>query len=165
MHARKSEYSDLANRALFFDHFRQQLSWAQRNAEQLGVLYLDMDGLKSINDTYGHQAGDAVLREFSQRLSAASRESDVAARLGGDEFAILMLGLHTESDVQQLKRRIRAQLLRPFAFRSHPLNLAVSVGWAMYPQDGTEVEQLLEVADRAMYQDKQCKKRPTQQQA
>ncbi|MGN8159469.1 diguanylate cyclase domain-containing protein [Salinisphaera sp. SWV1] len=158
--ATHDQMTGLANRALFFDRFRQRLTQAQRNSDHFGVLYLDMDRLKPINDLYGHRAGDEAITEMGRRLLAVTRESDTVARLGGDEFAILMLKLKQTADVQHLIRRIQGELAKPFAFEPHTLKLDSSIGWAIYPQDGDEMGKLLESADRVMYREKQRKKHP-----
>lgn len=148
----------LANGALFYDRLRQRLSQAQRNGEGFGVLNLDMDSLKSVNDVYGHRAGDAIIREFGERLNEVSRREDTVARLGGDEFGVVLSQLRDAEEVVHLKRRIQARLAEPFSFEGRELPLVTSMGWALFPQDGATLEALLEKADKAMYEDKRTRK-------
>lgn len=148
----------LANRALFYDRLRQRLSQAQRNGEGFGVLNLDMDGLKSVNDVYGHRAGDAVIKEFAGRLHDVSRREDTVARMGGDEFGVVLSQTCDAGQVAQLRRRIQARLLEPFSFERRQLPLVASMGCALFPQDGASLEALLEKADQAMYADKRERK-------
>lgn len=148
----------LANRALFYDRLRQRLSQAQRNGEGFGVLNLDMDSLKSVNDVYGHRAGDAIIKEFGERLNEVSRREDTVARVGGDEFGVVLSQVSDAEEVVVLKRRIQARLAETFIFESRQLPLVASMGWALFPQDGTTLDTLLERADQAMYDDKRIRK-------
>lgn len=144
----------LANRALFYDHLRISISLAQRKRDQLAILMLDMDGLKQINDTFGHQAGDAALVELASRLKVATRDSDTAARIGGDEFAVLLNGVSDQQSATITLQRTSEQTSGRFYFEGHDLNIRASMGIALYPADGTEIETLLKSADEAMYRAK-----------
>ena len=148
----------LANRALFYDRLRQGLSIADRTSSRLGVLNIDMDGLKSINDNYGHRTGDAAICETGRRISQISRQSDTVARLGGDEFAIIMAEIEGRDSVLSYADRLADQIRQPFLFEDHHLNLDASIGLATFPDDGTEVETLIEKADREMYAIKRTRK-------
>jgi len=114
------------------------------------VLILDIDGLKPINDRFGHRAGDAALREFGVRLQQVARKDDTVARLGGDEFASI---LQVEDRVGALAhvRRIEQAFDAAFAHEQQPIALSASIGAAIFPDDATELEALLDTADRAMY--------------
>ncbi len=141
----------LANRAAFHDRLRQALATARRYGEGLGVVVLDMDRLKVINDTLGHAAGDLALKTLAKRLQGACRDSDVVARLGGDEFALVFPrlgeGTHGEDLVQDLARKVAG----PLAYKATVLELGASVGLALYPRDGEDPDTLLKAADEAMY--------------
>ncbi len=144
--------TDLPNRALFFDRMHLRLAQACRASERFAMLMLDMDGLKKINDQYGHRAGDAAIREFSRRIEEVSRETDVVARLGGDEFGIILNQATTQKAVDGVIERIMARVQAPFVFEGRRLPLAVSVGAALFPEDGTTINLLMEKSDQAMYQ-------------
>ena len=148
----------LANRALFFDRLRQRLSQAQRSGEPFGVLNLDLDGLKPINDRHGHRAGDAVIKECGERLHQTARREDTVARLGGDEFGVVLSQLRDTGEVENLRRRLDSRLAEPFRFEGRELGLAASMGWALFPGDGADLDALLEKADQAMYRDKKERK-------
>ncbi len=141
----------LPNRALFYDRLRQSVDLAVRSEGGLGVLNLDMDGLKPINDRYGHRAGDAAIRETAARIASNSRRVDTAARVGGDEFAMILPGIDGRSDAEVYSRRIREKVGEPFEFEGQTIELGVSVGVAVLPEDGVEMTRLLDRADQAMY--------------
>lgn len=147
--------TSLANRALFYDRLRQQLAQAARSHAGLAVLNIDMDGLKAINDGYGHRAGDAAIRQVAQRISGALREQDLAARLGGDEFGIILPGVRDRASVDRKAAGISQAIAAPFEFEGQPLRLGASVGYALSPDDGRDMELLIELADQAMYRSKQ----------
>jgi diguanylate cyclase (GGDEF)-like protein len=148
----------LANRALFYDRLRQSLSLARRQSAQLGILNLDMDGLKPINDKYGHRAGDAALCEVGQRISKISRRSDTVARLGGDEFGVIMADIDDHNSAVRHADQLAAEISRPFSFEDNPLALGASIGLATFPTDGIEMDALIERADQAMYEVKRARK-------
>jgi len=141
----------LANRALFYDRLRHCLDQARRESRHLAVLYLDMDGLKPINDSLGHRAGDAAICEFSARIAHAARKSDTVARLGGDEFALILAKVDDHAGALAHVHRLEQRIGIPFRYEQQPITLAASVGVALYPRDGDEPDTLLEAADRAMY--------------
>jgi diguanylate cyclase (GGDEF)-like protein len=143
--------TDLPNRSLFLDRVRSSLSQAVRDGKPLAVLMLDMDGLKPINDRFGHRTGDAALQEFSRRLIAGVRQSDTAARLGGDEFGVLLRPLAAEGGLEATLGRLSQQLNGSFEFEGRLLRVAASVGAACFPEDGADAAQLIELADQRMY--------------
>ncbi len=145
----------LPNRALFFDRFSQAISQARRSRKQVALMYLDMDGFKPINDTHGHEAGDAVLRMAAQRLLACVRATDTVARLGGDEFAIIVGQLESTQEIE----RIAQQILGAFAQAMVLPNgcecvVGTSIGISFFPEHGSEMDSLLAAADAAMYDSK-----------
>jgi len=141
----------LANRALFFDRLRQQLAQAARSQGCIGILNIDMDGLKTINDSFGHRAGDAAICEVASRIGAELREADLAARLGGDEFGVILSGVRDRCSVEQKCFSMAERIRDPFEFEGRPLRLGASIGLAICPEDGTEMDRLIEIADQAMY--------------
>ena len=126
--------------------------------ERLGVLFIDLDGFKQINDRYGHPVGDAVLRTAAQRLKDCARSSDLVARLGGDEFVIVCNDLRKPDDVKILMERIEQAMLKPIELDQHPLKVGASTGLALYPENGHTAESLLAAADEAMYRNKAQRK-------
>lgn len=148
----------LANRALFMDRLRSAVACASREESPSGVLMIDMDGLKEINDTYGHRIGDAAIVEFSNRLKKVTRGTDTAARLGGDEFGVLLSPLDSLSGIDSAVRRIGSAISQPFIFEDKPYRLNASIGSALIPTDGSEPDELLEVADQRMYAIKRSRK-------
>jgi diguanylate cyclase (GGDEF)-like protein len=148
----------LANRALFFDRLRQRIAQAQRNSEGFGILNLDMDGLKQINDQFGHRAGDAAIKELAARIKAASRQADTVARVGGDEFGVILFHIGNREGVKLASGRLAQRIDKPFEFEQHVLRLSASIGSAVFPEDGMEMNALLEKADQAMYEVKRMRK-------
>lgn len=141
----------LANRALFYDRLRGQLALSRRQSDKFAVLNLDMDGLKPINDLYGHRAGDAAIQAVADRVKSQARDTDTVARMGGDEFALLLSGVQDGSQLETVTQRISQSIAEPFAFEDRTLRLGASIGSAVFPDDGTEPESLIESADQAMY--------------
>ena len=156
--ATHDDMTGLANRALFMDRLKGAIARADRGPHASGVLMIDMDGLKQINDTHGHRTGDAVLIEFAKRLKEVTRETDTAARLGGDEFGMILSPLDDPVGLERTIQRIDTAMQRPFAFESRAYPLRASIGSAWIPLDGCEPERVLEVADQRMYAIKQARK-------
>ena len=151
MRATHDPLTGLANRALFYDRLRHTLVNAKRDAKRFGVLNLDIDGLKPINDGLGHRAGDAAIREVATRIKQGTREADTAARVGGDEFGVILTQAGSHDAVRAHTGRLAEHIGKPFAFESRPMKLAVSIGAAVYPDDGEDISTLIELSDRAMY--------------
>lgn len=157
-HARRVEYlayhdnlTTLPNRALFSQLFIQGMEYARRYNKQLALLFLDLDHFKTINDTLGHDAGDVLLQELGERLSHSVRESDVVARLGGDEFVILLPEIHEISQVESVAEKILNAVSRPFDLVGQEFRITISIGGAIYPNDGEDEQTLMKNADTAMY--------------
>jgi diguanylate cyclase (GGDEF)-like protein len=142
--------TDLPNRALFREQLEQALERTRRG-EQLAVLYIDIDEFKSVNDSLGHPVGDELLKAVASRLQSCIRETDFVARLGGDEFAIVQTGIKQPSDVVELVKRIYEAIREPHECLGHQVATDASIGIALAPNDGTELDQLLKSADLAMY--------------
>ena len=141
----------LPNRSLWISRADQALAIARRNQLQAGVLFLDLDNFKKINDTLGHPVGDRLLSAAAQRLALCLREEDVLARLGGDEFVVLLPQLSHTQDAAVVARKLIASLIRPFDIDGQELSISTSIGIALHPADGNDVDQLLKHADTAMY--------------
>jgi diguanylate cyclase (GGDEF)-like protein/PAS domain S-box-containing protein len=147
--------TDLPNGILMRDRIAQAIALAKRSGRQVAVVYVDLDRFKSINDGYGHQFGDAVLRAAATRLESALRECDTVARLGGDEFLILLAELGKQTDAHVVTQKVLDYVRRPFDVGDRTIHLSASIGVSIYPQHGTEVDVLIGNADIAMYRSKQ----------
>lgn len=148
----------LANRALFFDQLRLCLAQGDRHGDQMGILNIDMDDLKPINDNFGHRAGDAALREVGARLQAACRKHDTVARVGGDEFGIILSRVNGRNGAKEKCQQLAEKISVPFQFENRDLNLGASIGLAVYPEDGKSIDELIETADQSMYENKRGRK-------
>lgn len=146
--------TELPNRVLLQDRLLHAINRAARGGGQLALLFLDLDGFKQINDTLGHAAGDEVLRTVGVRLMSRLRKVDVVARLGGDEFAVVLGDVAAASDVQGICDQLLAVVTEPYELSGQIGSVTTSIGIAMYPDDGTDVQSLLKHADAAMYQAK-----------
>ena len=153
---RKSAFLDpltgLANRLLLMDRFEVAMRHARRSHKKFAVLMLDLNKFKSINDTYGHAAGDKVLVAVSQRLVSIVRESDTVARLGGDEFVLIVESINERAQLESLGRKLMDVVSQDLILDSgQTVAVGASVGYAWYPKDGDSLRDILEVADQAMY--------------
>ena len=164
----RAAYTDaltgLPNRHAFFERAAQTVAAAKRHARELQLLYIDLDGFKSVNDTLGHDAGDQLLVKVAERFKRQMRASDLLARLGGDEFVCLLevhphgYGRSGEGDAaKQVAERYAACLEAPFRLGREEVYLNASVGVAQFPQAGSTLRTLLKRADSAMYEDKRRK--------
>ena len=145
----------LPNRLLFMDRVERALAHAVRNDVPVGVLYIDLDRFKDVNDTFGHQSGDRLLRETARRLAECARHEDTVARLSGDEFAVLLPHLRSADDVSLVAGRILDALREPVELGQHSIHTLASIGAAVFPHDGSEPGDLLSAADDAMYRAKE----------
>lgn len=141
----------LHNRIALIDHLNVAVARARREHACFGLLYLDIDDFKTINDTYGHAAGDALLVEFSRRLLSTFRTGEIAARLGGDEFVVLV---EECGDLEGLSTRLMSVLREPYSVKDRDIPITVSVGVAEFPAHGADADALLHAADSAMYRAK-----------
>ena len=153
----------LPNRALFEDRLEHGLAQAKRHGRNLAVLFLDLDDFKIINDSYGHDVGDHVLKTIAQRLLETTRNVDTISRHGGDEFLYLVMESRTEQDIELIAGKILRAVQAPCQVNttatSISLDVSTSIGIAIFPKDGTTAEALVKGADTAMYQAKQGKSR------
>ena len=141
----------LPNRVLLSDRLMIGTALARRNGHRLAALMLDLDRFKSVNDSLGHSVGDELLKAVGQRLSGIMRKSDTVSRIGGDEFILVLPQISRIDDVTKFAHRILNAFQEPFVFGSHRLQITTSIGIAVYPDDGIDIEQLLKNADSAMY--------------
>lgn len=148
----------ISNRSVFYDRLRQKLSRALKKHEEFGIISLDMDGLKEINDNYGHRAGDAAIREIALRIKNTLGELGTVSRLGGDEFGIIVTTIAGRNDITSLIHQIDEEITKPFEFENIKINLKVSIGYAHFKEDGIDLEVLIEKADKSMYEVKRERK-------
>ena len=152
--AQHDALTGLPNRVLFQDRLRQALAQAERKQQQVAVLYMDLDRFKPINDTLGHSAGDALLRQAATRLEACMRKGDTLARLGGDEFIVVVTELTNAQHAMRVATKLIEAMRAPFQIDGHELFVSVSLGISVYPDDGSTGEVLMANADAAMYRAK-----------
>nr|WP_256434964.1 EAL domain-containing protein [Deinococcus sp. JMULE3] len=152
--AQHDALTDLPNRVLLLDRVRQATAYYQRQESGFALMFLDLDHFKDINDTLGHSTGDELLRQVAGRLRGLLRAADTVSRLGGDEFVLLLTDLRSAQDAQQVAAKILAGMQGPFTVEGQVLNVTFSAGLALYPEDGTTVEDLMRHADAAMYRAK-----------
>lgn len=148
--------TQLPNRMLLGDRMQLAMAQAERSGKSLAVCYLDLDGFKPVNDTFGHATGDRLLIEVGQRLRQCVRAGDTVARLGGDEFVLLLGGLQDEHECDIALARVISALSQPFLVGSHTITISASIGVTLYPLDGSDTDTLLRHADQAMYEAKEC---------
>jgi diguanylate cyclase (GGDEF)-like protein/PAS domain S-box-containing protein len=146
----------LPNRSLFADRFQQAISHSKRTGELLAVCFLDLDGFKPINDTYGHEMGDQLLVQVASRLKQCVRESDTISRQGGDEFALLLNNVSSINECGTSLDRVHKAISEPFIIDGFSIKVGVSTGVTIYPTDDSDVDTLLRHADHAMYLAKQA---------
>ncbi len=142
--------TELPNRTLFREQIERKLEKANQG-ERFALLYIDIDEFKHINDSLGHQVGDELLKTVAARLRSCIGEADLVARLGGDEFAVIQSGAGSANDVAEFVTRIHAAIRQPYDCLGHRLSTDASIGIALAPQDGTDLDQLIRNADLAMY--------------
>jgi len=150
--------TDLPNRNLFWERLDQHLRRATRANQLIALLWIDLDGFKSINDHLGHAAGDEVLQQAAQRLQTRVRDSDTVARMGGDEFTVILPDIINLDAALQVAQELTTRLAEPFLLQSGPGQVSASVGLALYPLHANNVEDLVKRADLAMYTAKKAGK-------
>ena len=141
----------LPNRALLYEFADHLLATARRDGTRAAFLFVDLDRFKPINDTYGHDVGDAVLKEVAIRLGECVRRGDLVARLGGDEFLAVLSQIHSEEDAARAARHALDRIGQPYHFRNLELTVTPSIGISLFPQNGTSIDELIKNADTAMY--------------
>lgn len=143
----------LPNRILFVDQLQNAIWRAEQTGNKVAVLFLDLDGFKSINDSMGHHVGDEFLRVIAKRLQAAIKNTDSAARIGGDEFAVLLQNIDSTKDAVNATQRLLTIISKPVSLHNQKLQTTASIGISIYPEHSTE-KSLLASADQAMYEAK-----------
>jgi diguanylate cyclase (GGDEF)-like protein len=149
--ALRDALTGLPNRVFLEDRIEQALRSAKRTGERFTLILVDLDGFKEVNDVRGHGAGDAVLRSLANRFESIVRACDTVARVGGDEFVVLSIGSGSDEQAAALAGRLRHALRRPFRFEGASVEIDGSIGWAVFPADGTTADELLARADGQMY--------------
>lgn len=148
----------LSGLRLFLENLASAIASSEREGRQLAVHFIDLDGFKAINDTYGHAVGDEVLKKVGQRLTVLLRKSDRVGRIGGDEFVLMQSNIKDLSDAATMTQKIIQALEKPITTEAGVLAIGASTGISTYPKDGKTTEVLLKVADQAMYVDKRAAK-------
>ena len=149
--ATRDPLTGLCNRISFVARFGEEATRADRNDQRFSLLYLDLDRFKPINDKYGHEAGDLLLKAVAERLNREIRTADMAVRLGGDEFAVVTASGNERGRAEQLARRLAEAISSRYEIEHWNLEVGVSIGVASYPDDGKDIETLMRIADERMY--------------
>lgn len=146
----------LPSRTLFNDRFTMAIADNKRNSKNTALIMLDLDHFKDVNDTFGHDAGDDLLKEVSGRLTSILRQTDTVCRMGGDEFALLICDASMKEMTEEVAQRILAAIGKPFSLHGLKAWISASLGIAIYPQDGENLDILIKHADLAMYEVKKA---------
>ncbi|MEQ1743715.1 MAG: EAL domain-containing protein [Candidatus Nitrotoga sp.] len=141
----------LPGRTLFHDRLVQAVTNAHRHGDKLGVLFIDLDHFKNINDSLGHHAGDMLLKQVAALFTSCMREDDTVARLGGDEFVVILASMASEDEAWMVSQKILKLMTEPFTIEARELFITCSIGIALYPKDGEDAKALLQSADGALY--------------
>ena len=152
--ARHDVLTGLPNRIAFAEHFQQAINLARRNHHWAGLMFIDLDRFKWVNDTLGHEAGDQLLQELSRRLVSCVRSTDLVGRHGGDEFVVLLSQIKRPDDVRKIAAKVQAAAAAPTLVQGELIRLQLSIGISLYPEHGCDMPQLFHCADVAMYQAK-----------
>lgn len=153
--AQYDHLTGLVNRMLFRDRLAQAMARSKRMQQPIGLMLLDLDRFKAVNDTLGHDIGDELLKSVSERLKSCVREVDTVARMGGDEFTIILEGVASEHNILTVAKRITESISTCFEVKGHQISIGVSIGITIYPIDDHSIDELLKHADAAMYRAKQ----------
>lgn len=156
--AHYDQLTELPNRMLFLDRLKQGLSRARRNNRRVAVMFLDLDGFKPVNDRFGHQVGDELLRQIAKRLSDTLRASDTVSRFGGDEFTVAIPDLGHNDDIAHVAQKITEAVAQPCTIDGKEVAVTTSIGISLYPDDGDNGDMLISCADLAMYEAKKVGK-------
>lgn len=156
--ATHDELTGLYNRSMFFELVARGLARAARNKDKLAILFMDLDGFKKANDSFGHHIGDLLLQAVPGRIEGILRKTDTLSRIGGDEFTVILEGLKERSQVEELAARIEQAISQPFTLDGQEVGIGASVGIAIFPDDGEQAEALVSLADDQMYRNKRMKK-------
>jgi diguanylate cyclase (GGDEF)-like protein/PAS domain S-box-containing protein len=152
--ATRDALTRLPNRRLFMDRLNNAMARAKRHGRLVGVLFIDLNGFKGVNDLYGHLAGDRVLQQVGERILRRTRASDTSARIGGDEFAMILDQVQDREAAAKVASSVGAIISRPYLVDEKECRLGASIGVGIYPTDGEDAQTLLRLADQAMYRAK-----------
>ena len=152
--ATRDALTGLPNRLLLHERLSQAIAQAKRSGHRVGVLFIDLDRFKNVNDTLGHRIGDELLKRVTASLSGALRETDLLARLGGDEFMVIVEDFDDPSVLGRIAQKLLDAIAQPFEIEEHDIFVTSSIGIAVYPDDSDDPEELLKYADVAMYRSK-----------
>jgi diguanylate cyclase (GGDEF)-like protein len=153
-HASYDYLTGLSNRRHFMQQLERSKACAERRHDKFGLLFLDLNGFKKINDTYGHDTGDQLLKTVAARILSAIRVGDLAARFGGDEFVVLVEGVNSRETLNTVAEKVSLKVAGLAEIGPHSVMISASVGSALFPDDGENMLTLFEVADKAMYYNK-----------
>jgi diguanylate cyclase (GGDEF)-like protein len=142
----------LPNRTLFMIELKTMMNIAQRNKTKVALMFIDLDGFKAVNDTYGHYIGDELLKYVAKKLTHSVRKVDIVSRLGGDEFTIILTDIKTEAEAKNIGEKIIDALKEPIILEHKQINIGASIGIAIYPDDSTSLDELISIADNMMYE-------------
>lgn len=146
--------TNLPNRTLFLDRLDQIIARSQRYNQEFALMFIDLDHFKEVNDTYGHDIGDILLRQTTERLSSCVRKMDVLGRMGGDEFTLALTEIKSPLNAEKIAKKIIAHLREPFVIKDHRCQIGCSIGISLYPLNGIDTQTLLKCSDSAMYEAK-----------
>ena len=147
--------TQLPNRNMFTDRLNQEIAKSKRSGDKFALLFIDLDHFKEVNDTMGHNAGDLLLVEVSERLKIILRETDTVARIGGDEFTALLCNIHNLADVENIASKLIQAIEMPFYINNESIFISASIGITLFPDHSEKMEELLRFADQAMYLSKE----------
>lgn len=150
--------TNLPNRSLFKERFQTELHKAQREKNHLAIMMMDLDGFKEVNDTFGHSSGDVLLNEVGKRLKTTIRETDTVGRFGGDEFVFIFPQITNRESAEQVADKLLEAVAKPMDINGETMRMGASIGIAIYPEDGTEFKELLDVSDSRMFFQKRLKR-------
>ncbi len=145
------QLTNLPNRQLLIDRLHQAINQSLRSGVYMGVIYLDLNEFKDVNDTLGHKIGDLLLKSVAERLKHSIRQSDTVSRLGGDEFMVILNGIAGPRDAARVAKKINIELAKPHKLENHSVSMSASIGISIFPWDGDNVDSLMKNADKAMY--------------
>lgn len=150
--------TELPNRLLLNERLKAAMNRAKQNQTQIALIFFDLDNFKTINDTFGHTVGDGLLKCASREFKKILRKNEILARFGGDEFVLMIENVKSEEKILRFLDRIRTAMSQPFEVEHHIIPISLSIGIAMYPDNGTTCKELIKNADIAMYQAKEQEK-------
>ena len=150
--------TNLPNRFMYMDKLKQAISKAKREGTYLTHFFIDIDSFKSINDTYGHQAGDKVLQEISENIKRVIREEDTFARISGDEFALIIENMNNKAAIENIAKKILEATSTPIFYRENSIKITCSIGICTYPTNCSSKDEIIRLSDKAMYKAKKLGK-------